>query len=52
MDSPKLHKHMLSDPEFLTLDPGLITQGSFHSAITFYTYISNKMDSFIPGYRG
>lgn len=29
---------MIEDPELLTLDPGLITQGSFHYAIVFYTY--------------
>lgn len=38
MDGLKLHKYMVSDPELLTPDPGLITQGSFHYAIVFYIY--------------
>lgn len=35
MNGPKLHKYMILDPEFLTLDPGLITQAFFTSYFGF-----------------
>lgn len=32
-------KYMIADPELLTLDPGLVTQVSFHYyAIVFYIF--------------
>ena len=39
---------MILDPELLTLDLGLISQGSFHCSSLGFLYISNKMDSLIP----
>ena len=52
MNGPTLHKYMILDPELLTLDLGLISQGSFHCSILGFLYISNKMDSLIPVCRG